>query len=549
MSTFHILTASTYWLLIVLWTFILTFYLIRLRRQLLKNALFVTLIVVLAIDAFRSLFESVYFGIWYTALAGLLPESVQVFLEHPGAVLIPKLLNVLTAAIIILILLRRWIPEEEEELRAHKNRELILQSEVASRTQALEETNERLRLEVVEHSRAKDALGHAQKMEAVGRLAGGVSHDFNNRLMTILGNAELALSMLDRPNDQIDPDRLRSYIQEMQLAGERGADLVRQLLTFSRKQLIQSSTLNTQHLLAQTEDMLTRLMPENIRFQTQIDADVASIKGVASQVEQIIMNLVLNARDSITHTGQVSVVCKNAHVSEAESAVHPGTRPGPHVMISVQDDGIGMTADLVLNIFEPFFTTKPVGKGTGLGLASVDGLVTQMNGFVTVESERGAGTIFKVFLPATDADADADAPSESKRECCPGDGETILVCEDDPSVRKVTSQILRDGGYHVLEANNGHQALEVLRNAPKPVDVLVTDLVMPGLTGQELSERARLQSPHLQTVFVSGYASTGVNNDLTTEQEQTFLNKPFQSVDLLRMVRMALDTPDGDLEG
>lgn len=546
MSTFHIFAVATYWLLIVLWTFILAFYLIRLRRQRLKNALFVTLIVVLAIDAFRTLFESLYFGIWYTALAGLLPARIQDFLELPSVVIIPKLLNVLTAAIIILILLRRWIPVEEAELQSQQNRELDLQAEVAARTKAAEETNERLRKEIVEHSQAKDALRHAQKMEAVGRLAGGVSHDFNNRLMTILGNTEFILGALDKHGDQVDREQLRSCVQEIRQAGERGADLVRQLLTFSRKQLIKSATLDTRRILTQTKTMLTRLIPENIKFEMQIAPDVASIAGVDSQVEQIVMNLVLNARDSIVHTGHVSVVCKNADISKAEAAVHPGTRPGPHVMISVEDDGIGMTKDLVLHIFEPFFTTKPVGKGTGLGLASVDGMVSQMHGFVTVESEQGAGTTFRVFVPAVEDEP--DETSELDPGTCSGHGETVLVCEDEPSVRKVTSQILRNAGYLVLEAKDGDQALEMVRTAGKPIDVLVTDLVMPGMNGQELSEQACSESPRLQTVFVSGYASTAVNFDLTNKQKPAFLRKPFESVDLLRIVRAAVDAANPDQE-
>ncbi|MCH7925484.1 MAG: response regulator [Planctomycetes bacterium] len=546
MSTFHIFAVATYWLLIVLWTFILAFYLIRLRRQRLKNALFVTLIVVLAIDAFRTLFESLYFGIWYTALAGLLPEHIQDFLERPGVVLIPKLLNVVTAAIIILILLRRWIPVEEAELQSQQNRELDLQAEVAARTKAVDKSNIRLRKEIVEHSQAKDALRHAQKMEAVGRLAGGVSHDFNNRLMTILGNTELILGALDKQDGQIDREQLRSCVQEIRQAGERGADLVRQLLTFSRKQLIKSATLDTRRILTQTKTMLTRLIPENIKFEMQIAPDVASIAGVASQVEQIVMNLVLNARDSIVRTGHVTVVCKNADISKAVAAVHPGTRPGPHVMISVEDDGIGMTKELVLHIFEPFFTTKPVGKGTGLGLASVDGMVSQMHGFVTVESEQGVGTTFRVFVPAVKDEP--DETSELDPGTCSGHGETVLVCEDEPSVRKVTSQILRNAGYEVLEAKDGDQALEMVRAACQPIDVLVTDLVMPGMNGQELSERARSESPRLQTVFVSGYASTAVNFDLSNEQKQAFLRKPFESVDLLKIVRTAVDASKSNQE-
>ena len=546
MSTFHIFAVATYWLLIVLWTFILAFYLIRLRRQRLKNALFVTLIVVLAIDAFRTLFESLYFGIWYTALAGLLPEHIQDFLERPGVVLIPKLLNVVTAAIIILILLRRWIPVEEAELQSQQNRELDLQAEVTARTKAAEKSNIRLRKEIVEHSQAKDALRHAQKMEAVGRLAGGVSHDFNNRLMTILGNTELILGALDKQDGQIDREQLRSCVQEIRQAGERGADLVRQLLTFSRKQLIKSTTLDTRRILTQTKTMLTRLIQEDIKFEMQIAPDVASIAGVASQVEQIVMNLVLNARDSIVRTGHVTVVCKNADISKTVAAVHPGTRPGPHVMISVEDDGIGMTKELVLHIFEPFFTTKPIGKGTGLGLASVDGMVSQMHGFVTVESEQGVGTTFRVFVPAVEDEP--EETSELDPGTCSGHGETVLVCEDEPSVRKVTSQILRNAGYEVLEAKDGDQALEMVRAACQPIDVLVTDLVMPGMNGQELSERARSESPRLQTVFVSGYASTAVNFDLSNEQKQAFLRKPFESVDLLKIVRTAVDASKSNQE-
>ena len=542
MSTFHVFAVSTYWLLIVLWTFIFAFYLIRLRRQRLKNALFVTLIFVLAIDAFRTLFESLYFGVWYTALAGLLPARIQHLLEQPGVVLIPKLLNVLTAGVIILILLRRWIPEEEEELRSQRNRELKLHADVAGRTEALEEANQRLRREIADHSQAKDALRDAQKMEAVGRLAGGVSHDFNNRLMTILGNAELMLTKLDKPDDQLDRERLRAHLQEIMQAGERGADLIRQLLTFSRKQQIKSAPLDTRFVLEQAKKLLRRLIQKDIKFEMKIAPDVASISGVASQVEQIIINMVLNARDSISGTGHITVVSKNADVSSEQAAVHPGTEPGPHVMISVEDDGVGMSKELVQHIFEPFFTTKPVGKGTGLGLASVHGMVSQMKGFVTVESEQGAGTTISVFLPGTDDEAEVTfRPSPPSRR---GTGETVLVCEDEPSVRSVTTQILTNAGYYVLEAKDANQALEILHTASRPVDLLVTDLVMPGMNGRQLSEQACSETPHLRTVFVSGYASPADNFGLTNKQQHAFLRKPFESAALLGIVRTALDAPN-----
>lgn len=536
MTTFHVITAATYWLLIVMWTFILVFYIVRIRRQRLSNALFMTLIIVLAIDAFRTLFESVYFGVWYTALAGLLPKNIQHLLEEPGAVMIPKLFNVIVAGLIILILLRRWIPEEEREIQDQQNRELKLQQEVAMRTSALESTNERLRREIVEHTRAQEALRkseerlartedfslvmvthaaldgrwlkvpstlcqllgydekdlltqsfkaithpddfeqdwqqcqrlirgdiqsfelekryvhrdghmvwvylncsvvkdeertplyfltyvrditdrkrmehereqlaqelvHAQKMEAIGRLAGGVAHEFNNRLMTILGNTELLLTRLDSPTWQDHRDQLKSCVQSIARAGERSTDLTKQLLAFSRKPLTQPEPVDTHQLVLETTAMLEPLLGKKIKFDVHLASDVAALYGNAGQIEQVITNLVLNARDSISDAGCVIVTCENVDVPESLASMHSAARPGPHVRITVQDDGAGMSEEMLTHIFEPFFSTKPVGKGTGLGLATVHGIASQMGGFVTVESQEHVGTTFHVTLPVAD---------------------------------------------------------------------------------------------------------------------------------------------------
>ncbi len=671
-TTFHVVTAATYWLLIGMWAFILVFYVARLRRQRLHNALFTTLISVLAIDAFRTLLESVYFGVWYTALAGLLPQSVRVLLEQPGAVLVPKLFNVIVAGLVILILLRRWIPEEEKEIQDQKNRESHLQQEIAARTSDLESTNERLRQEIVEHTRAVDALRkseerlarteefslvmtthvaldgqwlkvpptlcqllgydekdllsqnfktithpedfemdwqhcqrlihgemrsyevekrfmhsdghtvwvylncsvvkdedgkplhflayirditdrkrmevereqlaaelmHAQKMEAVGRLAGGVAHEFNNRLMTILGNTEFLLSKLNAPSWQDHRDIIISCVKSIEVAGDRSTALTKQLLAFSRKPLTQPQLVDTRQLLNECKDMLQPLLGENIKFDLQVASMVSPIYGDAGQVEQVVTNLVLNARDSISGAGTVTVTCENIDVSSSLAAMHPDTLPGPHVQISVADDGVGISNEVVEHIFEPFFTTKPVGKGTGLGLAMVHGIVSQMKGFITVASQEGLGTMFHVTLPvATNGNCDEVKMDPHDHA---GNGEVVLVCEDEPSVRQVISQILTGAGYVVLEAENGEQAIELARTTDASINLLVTDVVMPNMNGFELCKLIASEIDNLRIVFVSGYATDAIDDDFLNSNQHIILQKPFKSGELLQVVWHAI---------
>ncbi len=671
-TTFHIVTAATYWLLIAMWSFILVFYVARIRRQRLHNALFTTLIVVLAIDAFRTLFESIYFGIWYTALAELLPNYVRVLLEQPGAVLVPKMFNVIVAGLVILILLRRWIPEEEKEIREQQNRELHLQQEIAARTGDLQDTNERLRQEIVEHTSAVDALRkseerlarteefsliivthvaldgtwlkvpatlcqllgyeekdllsnsfkavthpedfekdwqqcerlicgdvqsfelekryihrdgtivwiyqncsvvkdeegkplhfltyirditdnkkveldrerlagelmHAQKMEAVGRLAGGVAHEFNNRLMTIMGNTEIILSKLKSPAWHEHKDLVVSCVETIGLAGERSTMLTRQLLAFSHKPLTQPQLVNTRQLLTDVKATLKPLLGENIQLELDMASSVSAVYGDSGQLEQVITNIVLNARDSMESAGSVTVTCKDVDVSASLASIHPDVSPGPHVQISVSDDGVGISEEVIEHIFEPFFTTKPVGKGTGLGLAMVHGIVSQMKGFVTVESQVGVGTTFHVTLPVSTNEIIVE--DKMATHDYSGNGEIILVGEDEPSVRLVITQILAGAGYAVLEAAHGEQAIDMARTANSKISLLVTDIVMPGMNGFELYKKISSEVAGLRTVFVSGYATNAIDDELMTSNQHAILQKPFKSGELLETVWHAI---------
>ena len=280
-----------------------------------------------------------------------------------------------------------------------------------------------------EHEQLAEQLARAQKMEAVGRLAGGVAHEFNNRLMTILGNTELLLSRLDSPTWQDHREQLKLCVQSIARAGERSTALTKQLLSFSRKPLTQPEPVDTHQLLRETQAMLQPLIGENITFDVHVASDVAAIYGNAGQIEQVITNLVLNARDSISDIGCVAVTCKNVEVPASLASVQSQAQQGPHVQITVQDDGAGMSEAVRAHIFEPFFSTKPVGKGTGLGLATVHGIVSQMGGFVTVESQERVGTTFHVTLPvAENACHQVDTLDPQVHL---GNGEVILVCEDE----------------------------------------------------------------------------------------------------------------------
>jgi len=377
---------------------------------------------------------------------------------------------------------------------------------------------------------------HAQKMEAVGILAGGVAHDFNNILTTIIGNADLALMEVGKDGS------LREEIEEIRAAGERAASLTRQLLTFSRKQIIQPEFLDLNELLTDIEKMLDRLIGEDIELLMIPGPALWQVKVDPGQMEQVIMNLVINARDAMPRGGKLTIETANADLDENYFRKRglQEEKPGAYVMLAVSDSGIGIDKETQSHIFEPFFTTKEVGKGTGLGLSTVYGIVKQNNGFIWVYSEPGQGSAFKVYLPK----AKGDAASEKKEQhpvTAPGGSETVLIVEDDDSLRKFSQRALQQHGYSVLEAENGEDALKVSEAYAGSIDLLITDVVMPGMGGKETAERLQPLYPRMKVLYTSGYTDNTIVHHGVLATGLNFLQKPFSPEALTRKVREILD--------
>ncbi|MEW6210284.1 MAG: PAS domain S-box protein [Acidobacteriota bacterium] len=384
--------------------------------------------------------------------------------------------------------------------------------------------------------RTEEQLRQSQKMEAVGRLAGGVAHDFNNLLTAIIGCAELMWV-------QINPsDPLRPTIEEIIKAGERAAELTSQLLAFSRKQMLQPRVLDLNAVVTNLEKMLWRLIGEDIELVTVLAPDLGRVKADPSQIEQVILNLIVNSRDAMPDGGKVLIETANIRLGEASG--HPDIRPGPYVMIAVSDTGLGMDAETRQRIFEPFFTTKETGQGTGLGLSTVYGIIKQSGGDVSVYSEQGAGTTFKIYLPRVEDTAAPERRSGeriSKFAQMLRGSETVLVVEDDQTVRKLACQALRLSGYHVLEAANAGEALLICERHDGVIHLMLADVIMPQMSGRELAVRLAPMRPEMKTLFMSGYTDNAVFLQGGLEQGVAFIQKPFTPNSLSRKVRRVLD--------
>jgi len=390
-----------------------------------------------------------------------------------------------------------------------------------------------------EQERLEALLSQSQKMEALGQLAGGLAHDFNNVLTAILGNAELMLEKLDATTPEITLARVEATLEQIRQAGEQGATMTRQLLAFSRKQDRKVELLNPNRIVEDMQQLLRRLIGEHIALETQLEPDVAPIFGDSGQIEQVVLNLALNARDAMPQGGRLRIETANVHLSRDDPARRVEGAPGRQVMLRVCDDGCGMSREVLERIFEPFFTTKPEGKGTGLGLATAYGIVKQSGGVIKVDSEPGQGTTFAVFFPA----AEGEAAHEVNHEVEPklrGD-ETILLCEDDAMVRQLAAHMLESGGYTVLTARNGREALELLELRSEPIQLLVSDTVMPEMNGAELAGVLTRRDPELRVLLVTGYDSGELECHGVAEGEAEMLHKPFSATSLLRRVRDLLD--------
>ncbi len=394
----------------------------------------------------------------------------------------------------------------------------------------------------VERKRAEEALRQseerlrqAQKMEAVGRLAGGVAHDFNNLLTVITSYSDLLLEDLG------SDDPKRDDVVQIRKAAEGAAALTRQLLAFSRQQVLEPKVLDLKATIASTEKLLKRLIGEDVHLITALAPDLGAVKADPGQLEQIIINLAVNARDAMPTGGRLTIEAANVEMDEAYVRGHAPASPGRYVLLALSDTGIGMDEQTKARIFEPFFTTKEPGKGTGLGLATVYGIVKQSGGFIWVYSEPGHGTSFKVYLPRVDEPAEPVATPTTMAE--PGRGtETVLVVEDAASVRMVTRQVLERYGYAVLEAPNGETALRLAAKHHGPIHLLLTDVVMPGLSGRQLAEQLAHLRPDMKVLYASGYADHAIVHHGILESGIAYLQKPFTPETLGRRVRQVLDS-------
>lgn len=386
---------------------------------------------------------------------------------------------------------------------------------------------------------SEEKLRQSQKMEAVGRLAGGIAHDFNNLLTAIIGYSELLLMNLDEQSPGYHD------VNEIQKAGHRAASLTRQLLAFSRKQVLQPQPLDLNQVVANMHNLLQRAIGENIELISVPEPELGTVRADPGQIEQVVLNLVLNARDAMPQGGRLTIRTANMHLDDTFVQRHPEVEPGPYVMIAVRNTGIGMDAEKQSRIFEPFYTTKELGRGTGLGLATVYGIVKQSGGYIFVDSEPGQGTTFKIFLPRVDLSAPQRGWVRSPAASLQGT-ETILVVEDEEVVRQVVKGMLQQHGFTVLEAADGREALLISRQHPRPIHLLLTDVLMPGMNGREVVDLLLPQRPDMKVIYMSGHTENAILHHDVLEQGILFLQKPFRHDDLAAKVRQALDQGQGN---
>ncbi|MBL7132623.1 MAG: PAS domain S-box protein [Phycisphaerae bacterium] len=392
--------------------------------------------------------------------------------------------------------------------------------------------------DITRRKEVEDQLRHAQKMEAIGKLAGGVAHDFNNQLTIVKGYTELLLR-------QLDDEDTRAAMQEIRDAAERAARLTTQLLAFSRKQVLNPEVINLSRVLANMADPLSQMIGEDIRLSIVPDDTLGNVRADRMQVEQAVMNIMINARDAMPDGGQLTLETANVELAGALVNTRPDALPGRYVMLAITDTGSGMDAETLEHVFEPFFTTKPAGEGTGLGLAMVYGFVKQSGGTVHAYSEPGRGTTLKIYLPRVDEPAEQTAELQADSQSGPAGTETILVVEDNEAVRQLVVRVLRECGYTVLESSRGQEAMPLGRSYQNTIHLLITDVVMPGMNGPELARRLKSHREDMQVLYISGYTGDAIVDRGVVDLAARVLSKPFTPDLLARTVRDLLDEGRG----
>jgi hypothetical protein len=412
----------------------------------------------------------------------------------------------------------------------------VVEVDVATSPIAFQGRPARLTLvsDVTEKRSLEAQLLQSQKIESMGRLAGGIAHDFNNLLGVISGYGELLRKRVGGDT------RLAKYADDILKAAERAAGLTRQLLAFSRKQVLQPRILDLNAVVGETEKMLQRLIGEDVQLVTVFDKRLGSLRADPGQIDQVLVNLAVNSRDAMPRGGRLTIETANVVLDRAYAHQHAGVEPGRYVMLAVSDTGQGMTPDVLARVFEPFFTTKEAGKGTGLGLATVHGIVKQSGGHVWVYSEPGRGTTFKIYLPRIDEPEEDAEPVAARADLSRG-SETILLVEDEASLRELVRECLEAVGYTVIEARHGAEALEICERHRGFIHLLITDVVMPGMGGRELAERLQASRPEMRTLYMSGYTDDAVVLHGVLAEDMAFLQKPFTAEALARTVREVLD--------
>jgi PAS domain S-box-containing protein len=431
----------------------------------------------------------------------------------------------------LLYAVAREVTQRKQEVNSLIGERTELEEKQTELMGRVEETEEELQ-------EKGEQLYQAQKMESVGRLAGGVAHDFNNMLMVIMGFSDIALNQLD------SRDEVRRCLEKIKDAGRRSANLTSQLLAVGREQVLEPKRINLNHILAEMEEILRRVIRENIEVTNRFEEDLGVVFVDPVQIEQVMLNLAINASDAMPDGGELTIETSNIDLDSDFICKHPEAGSGPYALLTVSDSGIGMDQATLSRIFEPFFTTKQVGVGTGLGLAMVYGVVKQSGGFIWAYSEPGMGTSFRIYLPRVPGEDSESEMAQAVSTLSEGGSETILLVEDEQMVLNLTASVLKDAGYRVVIASTPKQALEKMAHQTSPIHIMITDVVMPGMSGPALADTLVSEYPEMKLIFMSGYTNAAVVENRFIRPGSAFLQKPFSPDALKAKIRELLDGDD-----